>query len=186
MGFIDKGGLEKIKKHAYVSGTSTYIDDALQPFWNGAALLIPTRVAPNLVTLSGFLFPLSISILLVWHDPSMREPPPIMYHAIGALCLCIYQQLDAMDGKHARNTKQSSPLGQLFDHGVDSMVVVLMNHIMSSCLQLGSRQVSFTLLCSFTLNFYCGQWEEYHTHVMTTNFISIIGVTEGKRIFLEK
>jgi len=61
-----------------------------------------------------------------------------------------------------------------------------MNHIMSSCLQLGSRQVSFTLLCSFTLNFYCGQWEEYHTHVMTTNFISIIGVTEGKRIFLEK
>jgi len=28
--------------------------------------------------------------------------------------------LDAMDGKQARRTKSSSPLGQLFDHGCDS------------------------------------------------------------------
>jgi len=27
-------------------------------------------------------------------------------------------------------------------------------------------------------NFYTGQWEEYHTHVMTTNFAGIVGVTE--------
>jgi phosphatidylglycerophosphate synthase len=28
--------------------------------------------------------------------------------------------MDAIDGKQARKTKSSSPLGQLFDHGCDS------------------------------------------------------------------
>jgi phosphatidylglycerophosphate synthase len=27
--------------------------------------------------------------------------------------------MDAIDGKHARNTNKQSPLGQLFDHGLD-------------------------------------------------------------------
>jgi ethanolaminephosphotransferase len=29
--------------------------------------------------------------------------------------------LDAVDGKQARRTNQSSPLGQLFDHGCDAI-----------------------------------------------------------------
>lgn len=29
--------------------------------------------------------------------------------------------LDAIDGKHARNTKRGSPLGQLMDHGCDAL-----------------------------------------------------------------
>ncbi len=38
-----------------------------------------------------------------------------------ALGLFIYQSLDAIDGKQARRTKSSSPLGELFDHGCDSI-----------------------------------------------------------------
>jgi len=37
----------------------------------------------------------------------------------------LYQTLDAMDGKQARRTKTSSPLGQLFDHGCDSFATTL-------------------------------------------------------------
>ena len=33
----------------------------------------------------------------------------------------VNQTLDAMDGKHARNTKRASPLGQLMDHGCDAV-----------------------------------------------------------------
>jgi ethanolaminephosphotransferase len=32
-----------------------------------------------------------------------------------------YRLLDALDGKHARNTKMSSPMGELFDHACDSV-----------------------------------------------------------------
>lgn len=38
-----------------------------------------------------------------------------------ALGLFFYQTLDAIDGKQARRTGSSSPLGELFDHGCDSM-----------------------------------------------------------------
>ena len=38
-----------------------------------------------------------------------------------ALGLFLYQSLDAIDGKQARRTNSSSPLGELFDHGCDSV-----------------------------------------------------------------
>ena len=38
-----------------------------------------------------------------------------------ALGLFFYQSLDAIDGMQARRTKSSSPLGELFDHGCDSL-----------------------------------------------------------------
>lgn len=38
-----------------------------------------------------------------------------------AIGLFIYQSLDAIDGKQARRTDSSSPLGELFDHGCDSI-----------------------------------------------------------------
>jgi phosphatidylglycerophosphate synthase len=32
-----------------------------------------------------------------------------------------YQNLDALDGKQARRTGNSTPLGELFDHGCDAI-----------------------------------------------------------------
>jgi ethanolaminephosphotransferase len=47
------------------------------------------------------------------------------------LGLFLYQTLDAIDGKQARRTGSSSPLGELFDHGCDavstSMLVIIIN-----------------------------------------------------------
>ena len=46
----------------------------------------------------------------------------------------IYQTLDAIDGKQARRTNSASPLGELFDHGCDSLStgMILLNHIPQS------------------------------------------------------
>jgi hypothetical protein len=35
----------------------------------------------------------------------------------------MYSTLDAIDGKHARKTQQSTPLGALFDHGCDALAI---------------------------------------------------------------
>ena len=40
---------------------------------------------------------------------------------MNALGLFIYQSLDAIDGKQARRTSTSTPLGELLDHGCDSL-----------------------------------------------------------------
>ena len=38
-----------------------------------------------------------------------------------AITMFIYQTLDAIDGKQARRTGTSNALGELFDHGCDSL-----------------------------------------------------------------
>lgn len=38
-----------------------------------------------------------------------------------SLGLFVYQSLDAIDGKQARRTNSSTPLGELFDHGCDAV-----------------------------------------------------------------
>ena len=49
------------------------------------------------------------------------------------LGLFIYQTLDAIDGKQARRTGNSNALGELFDHGCDSL----------STGKLGERNLTF-------------------------------------------
>lgn len=48
-------------------------------------------------------------------------PSWCFYYA--AFCIWAYSTLDAIDGKQARRTQSSSPLGQLFDHGCDAFSV---------------------------------------------------------------
>ncbi len=44
--------------------------------------------------------------------PQAPAPPPC-----SAFAVFFYLHMDNLDGKQARRTKNSSPLGQLFDHG---------------------------------------------------------------------
>lgn len=54
-------------------------------------------------------------------DPNMEVSFPYFYYIVCACGVLIYQTFDAVDGKQARRTGQSSPLGQLFDHGCDAV-----------------------------------------------------------------
>ncbi len=47
--------------------------------------------------------------------------------------------LDNLDGKQARRTKTSSPLGLLFDHGCDAMVTFIFSQSLSSIIGLGKQ-----------------------------------------------
>lgn len=76
------------------------------------------------------------------------------------LSLFLRQTLDAMDGKQARRTKQSSALGEFFDHGLCDAIEILVrpaSHLSSdlslflSTLQLLSDSV--VVLSSTTLSF---------------------------------
>ena len=45
--------------------------------------------------------------------------PGLHPHSFG-IGLFVYQSLDAIDGKQARRTGTSGPLGELFDHGTET------------------------------------------------------------------
>lgn len=71
------------------------------------------------------------------YSPDGRQEPPRWACFLCGLGLFIYQSLDAIDGKQARRTNSSSPLGELFDHGCDSISTVFV--AVSACVsvQLG-------------------------------------------------
>lgn len=55
---------------------------------------------------------------------------PLWAYIACACGLFIYQSLDAIDGKQARRTNSSSPLGELFDHGCDSLSTGIVDFLM--------------------------------------------------------
>jgi hypothetical protein len=67
------------------------------------------------MTLSGLLINF-VSWLIVFLPVSFAEGRwAFLWYAAS---LWTYQALDALDGKQARRTGSSSPLGELFDHGI--------------------------------------------------------------------
>eukprot|EP00545_Synedropsis_sp_CCMP1620_P014886 CAMPEP_0119024720 /NCGR_PEP_ID=MMETSP1176-20130426/32424_1 /TAXON_ID=265551 /ORGANISM="Synedropsis recta cf, Strain CCMP1620" /LENGTH=135 /DNA_ID=CAMNT_0006980105 /DNA_START=15 /DNA_END=418 /DNA_ORIENTATION=- len=85
-----------------------------------------------------------------------------------------------MDGKQARKTKSSSPLGLLFDHGCDAV-----NVMFGSAGWIVGLGLSFhhdPILCTALIlgpfaMFYIPTWEEYYTGEMILPLIN--GPTEG-------
>lgn len=71
------------------------------------------------------------------YSPDAKVEAPRWACALCALGLFIYQSLDAIDGKQARRTGTSNPLGELLDHGCDSISTVFV--ALSACIavQLG-------------------------------------------------
>ena len=66
--------------------------------------------------------------------------------------MCIrdsYMTLDAIDGKQARNTKSSSPLGQLFDHGCDSFSLTFFVLALGQAVKMEKEEVFLLFFVSF-------------------------------------
>lgn len=71
-----------------------------------------------------FLTPHAVE-LTCRYSPNMVEETPRWVYANAGFSLLFYQILDVADGKQARKTGNSSPLGLLFDHGCDALNVVV-------------------------------------------------------------
>jgi ethanolaminephosphotransferase len=89
----------------------------LTPYWNYVTTFMPLWLAPNLITLLGLICILiNVATILVLVPDLIGPGPSWMYWSF-VVGLWIYSTLDNVDGKQARRTGSSSPLGELFDHG---------------------------------------------------------------------
>jgi ethanolaminephosphotransferase len=85
------------------------------------ATFFPARMAPNMITLTGFSFIIINFITLLIYTPTLEESCPSWVYASWGFGLFFYQAFDAIDGKQARRLGLSGPLGECFDHGVDAL-----------------------------------------------------------------
>lgn len=133
----------------------------------------PHTIAPNTITLIGLCFMVT-SYLVEWYYSPLLEPnpeAPAWIFLLNAIAMLIYQTLDNMDGKQARRTGSSSPLGLLFDHGCDAANSMFgsANWIIAIDLSLTSSTSTQDVLMCWILVlgpmalFYVATWEEYYT-----------------------
>jgi len=80
--------------------------------------ILPNWLAPNLITLTGLMALIVAYCTSAVYLPDFRGLAPDWLPFASGSAVLFYLHMDALDGKQARKTKTSSPLGQLFDHGV--------------------------------------------------------------------
>ncbi|KAI5135802.1 ethanolaminephosphotransferase [Nematocida ausubeli] len=144
-------------------------------YWDRILNYIPMWVSPNAITLTGFIA-MVIQTGIVWYLDSGLTGSIKCLPAVSAAFMWFYSTLDCLDGMQARRTGAKSPLGQLFDHGVDSIVCTLIIYCASSAIGLQKkRSVFFLLLCAQAV-FYWVTTKEYYTGVF---YLGFIGPTES-------
>ncbi|PFH56784.1 hypothetical protein XA68_15979 [Ophiocordyceps unilateralis] len=175
---ISEEALMQLKKYKYSSVDKSPVSKyVLGPWWNAFVRVLPMWLAPNMVTLLGFFFILGNVGLLVLCMPDLVGPGPAWLYFSFSLGLFMYQTMDNVDGKQARRTGTSSGLGELFDHGIDSLNCTLASLLETAAMGLGpSRAGVFTALCP-CLPMFFSTWETYHTHTLYLGFFN--GPTEG-------
>ncbi|KAM9276612.1 cholinephosphotransferase 1 [Cariama cristata] len=159
--------LKRLEQHRYSAAGRSLLEPWLQPYWVWLVDQVPLGLAPNAITLGGLLLNCLTALPLIACCPSATEQAPFWAYILGALGLFIYQSLDAIDGKQARRTNSSSPLGELFDHGCDSISTVFV--VLGSCIaiRLGTNP-DWLFFCCFVglFMFYSAHWQTYVSGIL--------------------
>ncbi|KZF19276.1 Choline/ethanolaminephosphotransferase [Xylona heveae TC161] len=179
MVYIRTYKLPNLKEYKYSgvdhSLVSRYV---LKPFYTNVAIkLFPMSMAPNAITLTGFSFVVMNFLTMLWYNPTLDQDCPSWVYYTWAVGLFLYQTFDACDGQQARRTRQSGPLGELFDHGVDACNTFLEVLLFAAAMNLGQGWKTVLTLFASLLTFYIQTWDEYHTHTLTLGLVS--GPVEG-------
>ena len=115
--FLSEQELDNLSKWKYKVIDSSITTKFLTPFWNWLVTFVPSNVAPNVLTLAVLGCVLQAFWVVVVHGDEYPKASAIT----AAILTYVYFTLDALDGKHARNTKNGSHLGELFDHGCNNI-----------------------------------------------------------------
>lgn len=136
-------------------------------------------MAPNVLTNIGFLFTVLNALLLIYYDyyfgassdslPQYETVPRWVWLAC-AFSHFMAHTLDGIDGKQARRTGSSGPLGEMMDHGLDSWTSLLVPFCIYSLFgRLDYSFEPFRVLLIFWavfLTFYLSHWEKYNTGIL--------------------
>jgi ethanolaminephosphotransferase len=114
--YISQPGEESIINYKYKGGSdSLFYTYCWSPLCNWIVdHLIPSRMAPNMITVIAFLQLITWHIVTQIYSPDYQTPLPQWLILMDGFSILIYQTLDNCDGKQARKTGSSSPLGIFF------------------------------------------------------------------------
>lgn len=177
MGYIGAHGISALQRYKYSGVDHSYVAKyVLQPFWSRFVNFFPLWMPPNMITLTGFIFLVISALLSYIYSPQLDTPPPRWVNFAHGLLLFLYQTFDAVDGKQARRTNSSSPLGELFDHGCDALACAFEALAFANTAMCGGR-LTFWYWVVSAVPFYLATWEHYFTNTLILPAVN--GPTEG-------
>jgi len=189
--YVTPVGVKALKSYSYsgadLSLTYKYV---LSP-WAQFCVdhFTPMSTAPNTITFLGLVWMFVAYLLMLFYAPTFNEAltpaidgqvpsetgaVPRWVYLFNAAAMIIYQTLDNMDGKQARRTGSSSPLGMLFDHGCDAINSPMgsINWCVAMCISPSIPLVLFWTLIASAIPFYVSTWEEYYTGALILPIIN--------------
>jgi ethanolaminephosphotransferase len=117
MTYIRQHQLPNLKTYRYAGVDHSLISRyVLKPFYNRCVInCFPMGMAPNAITLTGFLFVVINFITILWYNPTLDHDCPPWVYASCAIGLFLYQTFDAVDGMQAYGLPSSFPSASRLD-----------------------------------------------------------------------
>jgi hypothetical protein len=156
---LPKSAVDRILNYPYASNDQSIFVKYIKNICRYIIDLIPTTISPNVITTTG--------LCLVLFSTIIQHVFVSVYSALfAALSLFIYQLLDDLDGMQGKRTNMyNNPTTEIFDHGCDSINMVLTVLNVISIFGINYYLSVLLLLSSLTI-FYMPTWEHRHTGVM--------------------
>ncbi|KAK6105246.1 CDP-alcohol phosphatidyltransferase family protein [Brugia pahangi] len=175
--YLSEQQMKGFDKYKYCSVDSSPLSKYVShPFWNWIVQFYPTWLAPNVLTLTGFIFVMFAFLVVSYYDYYVATNSIVLAsipHWVWLLCsICTFMGhvLDGTDGKQARRIGVSGPTGELFDHGLDSWSTVPLTLTVFSIFGQGEFSLSpvrlLLVLISVQVVFIVSHWEKYNTGIL--------------------
>jgi ethanolaminephosphotransferase len=114
---------------------------------------------------------------LLVYAPDLQTPGPNWIYISFAVGMWAYSTFDNVDGKQARRTGTSSPLGELFDHAVDALNCTTGGLLQAAGIVLGPSYWTFGIVAIASTAFFFATWETFYTGTLYLGTVN--GPTEG-------
>ncbi len=153
-----------LKQHKYSgSDCGLFYIYFFDPICKRIVELLPETIAPNTLTLLGFIHSVvPIFVLYSVFGTALIGDLPIWMVLLATWGYFGYRMFDEMDGKQARRTGNSSPLGLIFDHGADCFCAGIWPIAFMRVLQVGNNFLACIMMIGIYSAFHFTTLEEYY------------------------
>jgi phosphatidylglycerophosphate synthase len=169
------------RRYRYATSEKSFLDVRHDAFWNDTVEWIYRtypQLTPNQLTMLG-VFP--VILLSVLHIIGLLGS---ITFPLLSIVLIWYLNIDAMDGKLARHSNRSTPVGQVMDHGIDALVGGLLSVMVCSFLGFTNMVFYAIAVALTTLMFFQATLKEHLTHEMLVSIRFYFGRSENTSIVM--
>jgi len=140
--------------------------------------LMPMNLAPNVITLiAAFCLVIPHVASVIIYGQAFEGPVNDWAPLVVGIWHMAYITLDNVDGKQARRTGTSSPLGQMFDHGCDAITFNVAVITLCRYQQMSSSYLTFAFVSLGPTGYFMYNLKEYY---MGEYYLPVINpVSEG-------